>query len=116
MIKMNEEIKSIVHYYQVSNVQNMYYEYVFNADSYTDFIYRFAITEQLSDYREKTINEYRKEFVGIIDSNGKYYMTNYFFSIPTELRLNFKNEKETPPIKPNLLDELKITRSMINNF
>ena len=58
--KMNEEIKSIVHYYQVTTVQNMYYEYVFNADSYTDFIYRFAITEQLSNYREKTINEYNR--------------------------------------------------------
>lgn len=58
--KMNEEIKSIVHYYQVSSVQNMYYEYVFNAESYTDFIYRFAVTEQLSQYREKTINEYNK--------------------------------------------------------
>ena len=58
--KMHEEIKSIVHYYQVTTVQNMYYEYVFNADSYTDFIYRFAITEQLSQYREKTINEYNR--------------------------------------------------------
>ena len=65
--KMKDEIASIVHYYQVTTVQNMYYEYVFNADSYTDFIYRFAITEQLSDYREKTINEYNR----LIEENKK---------------------------------------------
>lgn len=87
-----------------------------NENSKTIDKYVSDYIEYLNSIQEKTINEYRKEFVGIIDSNGKYYMTNYFFSIPTELRLNFKNEKETPPIKPNLLDELKITRSMINNF
>lgn len=65
--KMDEEIKSIVHYYQVTNVQNMYFEYVFNADSYTDLIYRFAVTEQLSDYREKKINEYNQ----LIEENKK---------------------------------------------
>ena len=65
--KMHEEIGSILHYYQVTSVQNMFYEYVFNAKNYTDFIYRFAITEQLSQYREKTINEYNK----LIEENKK---------------------------------------------
>ena len=65
--KMAEEIKSIIHYYQVTNVQNMYFEYVFNADNYTDLIYRFAVTEQLSDYREKKINDYNK----LIEENKK---------------------------------------------
>ena len=65
--KMQDEIKSIVHYYQISNTQNMFYEYVFDAKSYTDFIYRFAITEQLSKYREKTINEYNQ----LIEENKK---------------------------------------------
>lgn len=65
--KMHEEIKSIVHYYQITNAQNMFYEYVFDASSYTDFIYRFAITEQLSKYRENTINEYNH----LIEENKK---------------------------------------------
>lgn len=65
--KMNEEIKSIIHYYQVTNLQNLYFEYVFNADSYTDLIYRFAVTEQLSEYREKKINQYNQ----LIEENRK---------------------------------------------
>ena len=86
--KMNEEIKSIVHYYQVSNVQNMYYEYVFNADSYTDFIYRFAVTEQLSQYREKTINEYNR----LIEENKK--KVNEIASKKTELS-NLENQAKS---------------------
>ena len=86
--KMNEEIKSIIHYYQVSNVQNMYYEYVFNADSYTDFIYRFAVTEQLSQYREKTINEYNR----LIEENKK--KVNEIASKKTELS-NLENQAKS---------------------
>ena len=65
--QMNEEIKSIVHYYQVSSSENMYYEYVFNAKSYTDLIYRFAVTEQLSKYREQKIDDYN----ALIEENKK---------------------------------------------
>lgn len=56
--KMQQEIKSIVHYYQLSSSNSLYLEYVFNASNFTDFIYRLAVTEQLSEYREKTINQY----------------------------------------------------------
>ena len=65
--KMNEEIKSIVHYYQLSSSESFYLEYVFSATDFTDFIYRLAISEQLSEYREKTINKYKK----MIEENKK---------------------------------------------
>ena len=47
--KMKEEINSIMHYYQVSSSESFYLEYVFNASDFTDFIYRMAISEQLSE-------------------------------------------------------------------
>ena len=58
--KMNEEIKSIVHYYQLSSSESFYLEYVFNAKDFTDFIYRLAISEQLSEYRKNMINQYKE--------------------------------------------------------
>ena len=58
--KMREQLKSIVHYYQLSSSNSLYLEYVFNADNFTDFIYRLAVSEQLSEHREKTINEYNR--------------------------------------------------------
>lgn len=58
--KMNDEIKAIMHYYQVSSSESFYLDYVFNASNFTDFIYRLAISEQLSEYRENTIAQYNK--------------------------------------------------------
>lgn len=56
--KMQKEIKSIINYYQLSSSDSIYLEYVFNSTSFTDFIYRLAVAEQLSEYRTRTINEY----------------------------------------------------------
>lgn len=65
--KMREEIKAIVNYYQLSSSESLYLEYVFNATSMTGFIYRLAITEQLSEYRKKKIDE----FNSLIEENKK---------------------------------------------
>ena len=56
-----KEIKSIINYYQLSNGESAYLEYIFNAVDFTDFIYRLAITEQLSDYNDKLIDEYNSK-------------------------------------------------------
>lgn len=56
-----QEIKKILNYYQVSNGESSYLEYVFDAADYTDFIYRMAIAEQLSDYNDKLIKEYNQK-------------------------------------------------------
>lgn len=65
--KMNEEIKSIVHYYQLSSSESVYLEYIFKAKDFTDFIYRLAISEQLSEYRKNMINQYNE----LIEQNKK---------------------------------------------
>lgn len=65
--KMQKEIKSIMNYYQLSSSNSLYLEYIFNASSYTDFIYRMAVSEQLSVYRKKTIDKYNK----LIEDNNK---------------------------------------------
>lgn len=58
IILKEEEIKVIMNYYQLSNGESAYLEYIFEAADFTDFIYRLAITEQLSNYNEKLIKEY----------------------------------------------------------
>ena len=42
---------------QVSNGDNIYLEYVFEAKSFTDFIYRSAIVEELTDYNDELIDK-----------------------------------------------------------
>lgn len=56
----NEESKAIIEYYQISNGENSYMEYVFGATSITDMIYRMSIVEQLTEYNDNTMKELEK--------------------------------------------------------
>ena len=55
--KKDSEIKELMKYYQFSSGESVYLEYLFSANSITDFIYRFSITEQLSKYNDELIDE-----------------------------------------------------------
>ena len=47
------ELEKIVSNYQIAKGDNVYLEYVFDATSYEDLIYRYAIMEQVMDYLNK---------------------------------------------------------------
>lgn len=71
MIKLSEEIaaaeieiqekdaqiKEVVNFLQVSSGESEYMEYIFGAKNFTDFIYRMSITEQMTDYNDRLIDE-----------------------------------------------------------
>ena len=63
----NEELKDIMNFFQKSNGESAYLEYAFGAKDFTDFIYRTAISEQLSRYNQKLITEYEEK----IEENNK---------------------------------------------
>lgn len=60
IVNKNKEIKDIVNFVQVSNGESAYLEYAFGAQDFTDFIYRVAISEQLTKYNEELIEEYNQ--------------------------------------------------------
>lgn len=55
--KKGEQTKEIVAYYQLSEGENVYLEYLFGADNITDLIYRSSIVEQLTAYNNQVIDE-----------------------------------------------------------
>ena len=57
ILEKDKEIKDIMKYYQFTNGESAYLEYLFEASSITDFIYRMAVTEQLSKYNDGLIKE-----------------------------------------------------------
>lgn len=63
----DKEIKQLINFTQVSNGESAYLEYIFGAQDFTDFIYRFAIAEQLADYNDNLIKEYNQK----IEENNK---------------------------------------------
>lgn len=52
-----EEIKNLVAFYQISDSENFYLKFVFGADSFEDFIYRFSVAEQLTEANDKLVDE-----------------------------------------------------------
>lgn len=54
----DKEIKNILNFVQTANGESAYLEYTFGAKSFTDFIYRMAISEQLAEYNKSLIQKY----------------------------------------------------------
>lgn len=49
--------KNLMSSLQATNGNSFYIEYLFGADSISDFIYRYSITEQITTYNEKLVKE-----------------------------------------------------------
>ena len=58
--KKSQESKNIMSYYQISDGENTYLEYIFGASSITDMIYRMAVVEQLTEYNNNIMNDLKK--------------------------------------------------------
>ena len=56
-------------------------------------------------------------FYGILDANGKYYLTSFVATFPTDIELNLKTKgKSTAPIRPNLQEDIIIDKNKINTI
>ena len=61
------QTKEIFQYFQMSQGENTYMEYVFGAESITEMIYRYAIVEQMTEYN----NKITKELEELIEANNQ---------------------------------------------
>jgi len=59
--KKEKEIQDILTFYQISNGESAYLEYAFGAKTFTDFIYRAAVSEQLTSYNNGLVEQYKQE-------------------------------------------------------
>lgn len=51
------ETDGFIQFLQISNGGNIYLEYLFDAENYTDFIYRYEVVKQLTNYNSDLIDE-----------------------------------------------------------
>ena len=54
------EIESILSFVQISSGESAYLEYAFGAKDFTDFIYRVAVSEQLTAYNDDLVEQYKQ--------------------------------------------------------
>lgn len=57
ILEKDKELKELMKFFQLSEGESTYLEYIFSAKSITDFIYRLSVTEQLSKYNDKLIDD-----------------------------------------------------------
>lgn len=50
-----QETKELLKFLQKSNGENVYLEYIMEASSYTELIYRYSVVNQISDYNNKVM-------------------------------------------------------------
>lgn len=58
--KKKDETDELLKYFQVSSNENVYIEYLFDAKTYTEFIYRYSIVKQLAEYNDELSKELKQ--------------------------------------------------------
>ena len=53
----DNEVKELIEFAQLSSNSLLHAEYIMGSESLTDFIYRVSVTEQLTEYNNKLIND-----------------------------------------------------------
>lgn len=54
-----DQLEDLLVAYQIASGENIYLEYIFDAASYEDLIYRYAVMEQLMDYQDEKLTEWK---------------------------------------------------------
>ena len=96
-----ESIKNLVNAYQVASGENSYLEYVFNAKSYAELVYRYAVVEQILTYNEEQITAWEEKIeqnnqLQIDLANREVELENQITNLSSEIdKLGSKLEEYT---------------------
>lgn len=96
----DKQIKDLMAFYQISNSDNFYLKYIFGADSFEDFIYRFSVIDQLTEKSDELIDDMNI----LIDKNEAKVI---------ELE---KQEKELITLQGKVKEEVKKLGTQKNEF
>ena len=58
-----ENIKSLMNSYQINGADNAYMDYIFKAESYADFVYRYTVIKQVIDYNKELIDGWNEKII-----------------------------------------------------
>ncbi len=116
-----EETNQMLKYLQVTNGENVYLEYIFKADSYTDLIYRYSVVTRMSDYNNELVEELNK-LIKELESkkeelNKKQIeLSNQKQQLSTKLSTLNANLKELNEEGTSISDDIKSLKLDINKY
>ena len=116
-----QQSKDIMKYYQVSEGNNSYLEYIFGADSITDMIYRYSVVQQLTEANKQIMDDLKK----LIEENKKKKeeLTKKDEEL-TKLKADLKEQQDRLGIEnkgirdsmPSLEEQIKSAKANLNYY
>ena len=128
IVELNKEIeekdattKNLMYSLQTTNGNSFYIEYLFGADSITDFIYRYSITEQITSYNEKLINEMNEmikqnEEKKVTLANKKEELSNMQVSLQQNLNSLSSAKVNLYQLGSDIEDEIRNAKQVIQMY
>lgn len=121
IIRKQEEIKSIISYFQISSGESAYLEYVMGAEDFTDFIYRSAVTEQMTSYNDGLIDDYNatieaNEAKKVELANKKVQLSNQQVAMRNEYEKLGENLNTYGEEEMIITDEVKSLQEMVQIY
>lgn len=115
------ETKELLKFLQLSSGENVYLEYLFAAENYTDFIYRYSIVKQLSSYNENLMTELNTlitelEDKKIVLANKQKELEKNKSNLNTKLTSLGSQIKELDEDAVSIDDEIKTVQEAISYY
>lgn len=116
-----ENIKKTMKSYQLSDGSNVYLEYVFDAKSYEELVYRYAVVEQIIDYNNEQIDKYndlieKNEQLQIDLKNREVELNKQINDLGNKIESLGDKLEQISEDTMDVQDEINSTQELINYY
>ena len=116
-----DELSNLIETYQVSSGDNIYLEYIFEASSYEDLVYRYAIMEQILNAQNEKIENWsdkvkKDEELKIELANREVELNNQISSLNKSIDSLGDKLAELDEMTMDINDEIQSTQDLINYY
>ncbi len=116
-----ESIKKTMETYQLTDGSNVYLEYVFDATSYEDLVYRYAIVEQIIDYNNEQIDKYndlikKNEQLQVDLANREVELNKQIDELGNKIESLGDKLEQISEDTMDVQDEINSTQELINYY
>lgn len=114
-------IKKTMKSYQLSDGSNVYLEYVFDAKSYEELVYRYAIVEQIIDYNNEQIDKYndlieKNEQLQVDLANREIELNKQIDELGNKIESLGDKLEQISEDTMDVQDEINSTQELINYY
>lgn len=116
-----DKIKILLNAYQKNKGDNVYLEYLFESESYGEFVYRYTIINQLAEYTEKQIDEMQEKIVyneelQVELKNKEEELNKQIISLERSIDSLGSQLEEINEETMDIQDEIKSTQELIDYY